>query len=74
MCTAQTQPYDRLEAALVEYERARERGEAFERNEFLARYAELADELRPLLDAVPQIEELVCPLREALAGRPWRPT
>src|SRR5262245_32153768 len=70
MLTAQTQPYNRLEKALVEYELAREQGKALERGEFLARYPELADELRPLFDAVPQIEQFACPLREALAGKP----
>jgi serine/threonine-protein kinase len=70
MLTAQTQPYDRLEEALVEYELAREQGKALDRGEFLARYADLADELGPLLDAVRQIEQLACPLREALGGKP----
>jgi serine/threonine protein kinase len=70
MSNAQTLPYNRLEAALVEYELARERGEALDRDEFLARYPELGDELGPLFDAVPQIEHFACPLREALAGRP----
>jgi serine/threonine-protein kinase len=70
MSNAQTQPYSPLEVALVVYELARERGEALDRDEFLARFPEIADELRPLFDAVTQIEHFACPLREALAGRP----
>jgi serine/threonine protein kinase len=70
MLTAQTQPYDRLGEALVEFERAREQGKALDRDKFLAHYADLADELKPLFDAVAQIEELACPLREALGGKP----
>jgi serine/threonine-protein kinase len=70
MLPAQTQPYNRLEEALVEYELAREQGKALDRGEFLARYADLADELGPLFDAVPQIEQFACPLREALGGKP----
>jgi serine/threonine-protein kinase len=67
---ALTQPHDRLEKALVEYELAREQGKALDRDEFLARYPDLADELGPLLDAVPPIEQLARPLREALGGKP----
>jgi hypothetical protein len=70
MCTAETQPYNRLEGALLEYERARERGKPLDRAEFLARYADLADELGRLFDAVPQIERLARPLRESLGGKP----
>ena len=57
MSLDQTQPYDRLEAALLEYVLTREQGKAPDRDEFLARYADLADQLRPFLDAVPQSEQ-----------------
>src|SRR5262245_64309595 len=70
MLPVQTEPYDRLEAALVEYELAQEQGKALDRDAFLALYADLADELRPLFDAVTQIEQLARPLREALGGKP----
>ena len=70
MLTAQTRPCNRLEEALLEYELARERGKPLDQAEFLARYADLAGELGPLFDAVPQIERLACPLRESLGGRP----
>jgi serine/threonine protein kinase len=70
MLMAETQPYNRLEEALVEYELAREQGQTLDRGEFLARYAELAVELGPLFDAMPQIEKIACPLRESLGGKP----
>jgi serine/threonine protein kinase len=70
MPTGETEPYNRLEAALLEYELAREQGKPLARAEFLARYADLAGELGPLFDAVPQIERLACPLRESLGGKP----
>jgi serine/threonine protein kinase len=70
MLPVQTQPYNRLEEALVEYELAREQGKALVRDKFLAQYADLADELKPLFDAVPHIEQFACPLREALLGKP----
>src|SRR5262249_58835348 len=70
MPAGETEPYNRLEAALLEYELAREQGKALDRGEFLARYADLADELRPLFDAVPRIEQILCPLRESLGGKP----
>jgi hypothetical protein len=44
MFSAQTQPHDRLEAARVEYELAREQGKAPDRDAFLARYADRADQ------------------------------
>jgi serine/threonine protein kinase len=70
MLTAQTQPYNRLDEALVEFELAREQGKALDQDEFLARYADLADELGPLFEAVRQIEQLACPVRDALGGKP----
>lgn len=65
-----TQPYNRLDEALLEYELAREQGKALDRGEFLGRYADCADELGPLFDAVQQIEQVACPLRDALEGKP----
>src|SRR5262245_52002960 len=70
MLPVQTEPYNRLDEALVEYELAREQGKALARDKFLARYADLADKLGPLFDAVPQIEQLADPLRKALGGKP----
>jgi serine/threonine protein kinase len=65
----QTEPYDRLEEAFVEYELAREQGKALDRDKFLAQYPDLADELGPLFDAVPRVEQILCPLRESLGGK-----
>jgi hypothetical protein len=72
MPTGETEPYNRLEEALLEYELAREQGQPLDRGEFLARYADLADELGPLFAAVPRIERLACPLRDSLGGNPPR--
>jgi serine/threonine-protein kinase len=70
MRPGETEPYNRLEEALVEYELAREQGKALDRAEFLSRYADLAAELEPLFAVVPKIERLACPLRDSLGGKP----
>jgi serine/threonine protein kinase len=70
MLSMETQPYNRLEAALLEYELAREQGKPLDRDEFLAQYADLAGELGPLLGAVPQIERLADPFLDSLRGKP----
>jgi serine/threonine protein kinase len=69
MSTDETQPYDRLEAALLEYELAREQGKPPDRDAFLVKYADLADKLGPLFDAVGQIEQVARPLRESQEGK-----
>jgi serine/threonine-protein kinase len=69
MLTVQTESYNRLAEALVEYEVAREQGKVLDRGEFLARYAGLAAELEPLFEAELQIERLARPLRDSLGGK-----
>jgi serine/threonine-protein kinase len=70
MATSDTQSYGpgRLEEALAEYEAARDAGRPVDRREFLARHADVATELAPLLEAGEQVEALTRPLREALDG------
>jgi hypothetical protein len=62
-----------LEAALAEYEMALEQGLPVDRQEFLARHADEAVELGPLLEAGERARALTRPLREALEGRPPLP-
>jgi serine/threonine-protein kinase len=69
MPAGETEPYNRLEAALLEYELAREQGKPLDRGEFLARYTDLAAELEPLFDAEQQIELIFCPVRESIRGK-----
>jgi predicted Ser/Thr protein kinase len=75
MSVPETLPYQDqlLEAALAEYEMALDEGGAPDRAAFLARYAAVAAELAPLLDAHDRIEALTRLLREALGGRPSVP-
>jgi serine/threonine-protein kinase len=60
---------DHLAEALAEYEVARDEGRPVDRAEFLARHADLAGPLAPLLDAAERVHALTRPLRDALDGR-----
>jgi serine/threonine protein kinase/tetratricopeptide (TPR) repeat protein len=60
---------DRLASALLSYQRAVEAGERPERDGFLRRHADIADQLEPLLSAGEHADALLTPL-QALAARP----
>ena len=70
MCDSETtiQQTDPLEQALAELELAKEKGESLDLNEFLARHAEVADQLQTMIDFRDQMEEIVGSVRQAFQG------